>query len=391
MPIAACPFCFQRVDTSRLAFQCSKGGVKECTRAEDKTRAELTGSTALSYPTFPAPMGRNERPRCPQCGAVAARRACPQCHTAVPIDFVDSESPMIGIVGSKGSGKTVLMTVLGKQLREVVGKRFGAAVRMATDNPDGTRGSDDYKASREVPLYDGRRLPPQTDQNAVTRRSPLVLTWQGTRVRRIGGARAMSTILSFVDTAGEDLTDLETAFTLRYLNVCDGLIVALDPFALPGARSRLNLPSDAIQTADGAPLEVVQRITEVLRNELGIRRNKKIKIPVAVVFTKIDAFFDLMDRANPIMSAPSVVAAYQKVEGEAVHEHVRALLHEWDAADIDIHMQLNYADFRFFAVSALGAEPDYVKRAVAPGGVQPHRVEDPILWLLAKEGTVASA
>ena len=54
-------------------------------------------------------------------------------------------------------------------------------------------------------------------------------------------------------------------------------------------------------------------------------------------------------------------------------------------------MQLNYADFRFFAVSALGAEPDYAAQSVAPGGVRPHRVEDPILWLLAKEGTVASA
>ena len=52
-------------------------------------------------------------------------RACPQCHTALPIDFVDSESPMIGLVGAKGSGKTVLMTVLVKQLREVVGLRSG--------------------------------------------------------------------------------------------------------------------------------------------------------------------------------------------------------------------------------------------------------------------------
>ena len=35
---------------------------------------------------------------------------------------------MIGLVGAKGSGKTVLMTVLVKQLREVIGKRFDADI-----------------------------------------------------------------------------------------------------------------------------------------------------------------------------------------------------------------------------------------------------------------------
>ena len=47
---------------------------------------------------------------------------------------------MIGLVGAKGSGKTVLMTVLVKQLREVVGRQFGADIRIATDNPDGYAG-----------------------------------------------------------------------------------------------------------------------------------------------------------------------------------------------------------------------------------------------------------
>lgn len=390
MPKAACPFCFRRVDTSRLAYQCSDRGTQECTRDVDQQRQLLTGSRALTFPTFPAPP-RGSEPLCPVCGARATRRACPDCHTAVPIDFVDSDSPMIGIVGTKGSGKTVLMTVLVKQLQEVVGKRFGAAVRLATDNPDGHRGIDAYKAEREAKLFVARDLPDGTQQNAATRRSPLVVLWQGQQARRFGGSRSSSTVLSFVDTAGEDLTDLDTTFTLQYLTVCDGLIIALDPFAVPGARARLNLPPAAIGSSDGSPLEVVARITELLRVELGLKRNKKIKLPVAVVFTKIDAFFGLMDRGNPIMGAAAPAPVYQRDDGEAVHEHVRALLHEWNASDIDTLLQLNYADFRFFAVSALGAEPDYDRRKVAPGGVRPHRVEDPILWLMAKEGAVASA
>src|SRR5579875_1015873 len=106
-----CPFCFRKIDTSRLAYQCLGRGVKKCEKAQDKRRVELTGNLIETYPTFDAPTGRGEEPECPKCGTVARRRACPACHTALPISFVDSDSPMIGLIGSKGSGKTVLMTV----------------------------------------------------------------------------------------------------------------------------------------------------------------------------------------------------------------------------------------------------------------------------------------
>ncbi len=70
----------------------------------------------------------------------------------------------------------------------------------------------------------------------------MVLRWRQESGRLVGGRSLRSTVLSFVDTAGEDLNDLETAFTLEYISVCDALIITLDPFALPGARARLNLP-----------------------------------------------------------------------------------------------------------------------------------------------------
>ena len=141
----------------------------------------------------------------------------------------------------------------------------------------------------------------------------------------------------------------------------------------------------------GAALSVVARITELLRTEHGVGNSKKIKLPVAIVFTKIDAFYPLLDRQNPIMAPPPEVPAYQEADGQAMHENMLAMMHSWEAADIDTHMRLNYADFRYFGVSALGAEPDYSTRTVAPGGVQPHRVEDPVLWLLSKTRTVPSA
>jgi GTPase SAR1 family protein len=386
-----CPFCFQRIDPARLWYQCLGRGNTECKKEVDENRKRLTKSTRETFPTFAPPEKVNGPAHCPECGGKTNLRACPECHTALPSDFADSKSPMIGLVGSKGSGKTVLMTVLVKQLKDVVGKRYDAAVRLATDNPDGHQGLSDYQANREAPLYKERVLPPPTNQLAARgHAAPLLLRWQQ-ETSRLGRTSVKSTLLSFIDTAGEDLNDVSTTFTLKYLSVCDGLIVVLDPFAMPGARARLNLPVEAINADDDAPLDVVNNITEMLKVEHNVKRNRKISLPVAVVFTKIDAFFPALDRGNPIMTGTPGVAGYENVDGQAVHEHMLALLHEWNAQDIDTLMRLNYTDFRYFGVSALGAEPDYETRTVAPGGVRPHRVEDPVLWLLAKSGTVRSA
>ena len=393
MPITVCPFCFRKIDSSHLAYQCAGRGNIDCKKEEDETRRRLTGSQVETYPTF-RPAGRGASADCPTCGGPAKRRACPQCHTALPIDFVESKSPMIGLVGAKGSGKTVLMTVLVKHLRETVGLRFGADIRIATDNPDGHQGLSDYQANREVPLYSQGALPRGTAQQGSASRqwtTPVVLRWRQESPRLMRGQGLRSTVLSFVDTAGEDLNDLDTAFTLEYLSVCDALMITLDPFALPGARARLNLPEQAIQAGDNVPLDVVSRITELLRTEHKVKNKKKIKLPVAIIFTKIDAFYPSLDRTSPIMGRPLGIPAYQDADGQAVHEHMLALMHEWNAADIDTDMRLNYSDYRYFGVSALGAEPDYRSGSVAPGGVQPHRVEDPVLWLLSKTGTVPAA
>ncbi len=381
--MTVCPFCFHRIDSSSLAFQCSGHGSKACAKDTDEARIRLTGSHAKTYKTFvPVKTRGMLSAPCPVCGDEAKRRACPECHTALPLDFVGSRNPMIGLVGSKGSGKTVLMTVLVKHMRDVIGKRYDADIRIATDNPDGQQGLSSYKENREKPLYSGRTLPMGTSQLATRQyATPIVLRW---RTRK-------STLLSFVDSAGEDLNDLETAFTLQYLSVCDSLIITLDPFALPGARARLKLPAEATQVDDDVPLEVVSRITEILRTEHKVKDKKKIGLPVAIVFTKIDAFYPAMNQNNPIMANANPVPAYDNADGEAVHEHVRALLEEWGADDIDRVMRQNYSDYRYFAVSALGAEPDYTTGQVDAGGVRPHRVEDPVLWLMSKAGTVKSA
>jgi hypothetical protein len=194
-------------------------------------------------------------------------------------------------------------------------------------------------------------------------------------------------MFSFIGTAGDDLVGVPTEFTVQYLSACDGLIFVLDPFAVPGAQATLKLPDVVDQVHGGSPLDVIANITGILRTEHNLRAREKIAMPAAIVFTKMDAFSTTIDPSSPLRtSAPT--SSYDDTDGQAVHEHMLALLRDWNAQDINTHMRLNYKNYRYFGVSALGAGPDYQNSTVASGGVHPHRVEDPALWLLRETGTV---
>jgi hypothetical protein len=115
---------------------------------------------------------------------------------------------------------------------------------------------------------------------------------------------------------------------------------------------------------------------------------RKIRIPVAVAFVKVDALFPILGDNSPILRLPATRPSYDDDDGLAVHEHVRSLLYAWGADDVDAHLASNYTRYRYFAVSSLGAPPDYGRFTVDRAGVRPFRVEDPLLWLLGFSGTI---
>lgn len=391
-----CPYCYQLIDTSALAFQCvgiGEPGRPGCRRVEDERR-KATGFLGVTYPTFlpesrslrSVTAGGATRAACPRCGGMTGARACPACHTPVPTTFAGSTSPLVGMVGGKGAGKTVFLTVLNQQLQTVVRRRFDADVRLSGDQQGGESSTEGYLATYQRALFEDGELFESTRAAEDSRKEPLVLEWRQPR-RKWGRDTTTTTLLSFYDTAGEDLTSQESAHTQSYLGVADAMIVLLDPWQLPGVRDHLDVPNAAVTGAE-RPLDVIMRVTELLRASHGVRANRNVATPVAVAFAKMDALFDVLDPSDPIFTPVRSVAGYDEEGGQAVHEYVTSLLHRFGADDIDSHLRLNYQSFRYFAVSALGAQPDYKAKEVDPGGVQPFRVEEPLLWLLFRLGVI---
>jgi len=384
----ACPYCYNRIDGNRLWYQCTgrgSPGRPGCQPARDEARASLTGFVESVRPSF-APTAKlafgPAKADCPKCGAESGIRTCPKCHTPLSSNFGAGESPLIAMVGAKGTGKTVFLTVLAHELVNSLRRRFGADVRMTGVD------RSELISGFVGEVFTGQRLMPQTAQSKAGRQAPSVFEWRQQQPR-IGNllTRFKTTFLSFYDTAGEDLNSNNATHDLTYLGAADALILLLDPFMIPQARNQIQLPKEAKRSEQPA-IDVLNRVTEKLRIQHNVKSSRTIKIPVAVAFAKIDAFFDVLGPDHPLLRVPSQAGPYDDTAGEDTHEQVRALLHQWGADDIDTHLQYNYANFRYFAVSALGAPPDYASSTIDARGVRPFRVAEPLLWLLSQFNVV---
>ena len=102
----------------------------------------------------------------------------------------------------------------------------------------------------------------------------------------------------------------------------------------------------------------------------------------------IDAFFDEVGPDSPIRRPSPRDPWFDDAESEEVHEHVAGLIAKWGGDDILRHLDQNYESYRFFVASALGSEPDYRARTTSSRGIQPHRVAEPLLWMMARRGLV---
>lgn len=388
-----CPFCYREVNRREVRYRCSGRnlpGREPCEIAVDPDRRRETGYQGVSRRVF-TPADRHYLQQlwplriadCDRCGAPSGERACPHCHSTLPSDFADSQSPLIAVVGAYGTGKTVYFTVLAHLLLNRFASRFDASVELFGDQQGGSESGREWINGNIETLFSERYLFPQTSRAVGGRKEPVLIQW-----RRRTPFGVKSIYLSFYDTAGEDLGGQDRARELRYLSAADGVVVLLDPFTLRAAREEIGEPAGLPESVPEPPEMVLQRVTEALREGHTSVRRGQITLPVAAAFAKIDAFFDHIPPQSPIRRVAEPTAGFDEATSQEIHEHVQSLLQRWDGMKLDQHLRLNYRDFRYFAVSALGEPPDYAQSRVSPRGVRPLRVEDPLLWLLSRLGTV---
>lgn len=389
MAKTTCPYCYRGIRHREIKYLCSgrsAPGYQPCSRSRDSRRELETGFQGEMRPVFSPPgVMAKLRPgnlgECPTCHASSGVRACPHCHTPLPPGFAAATSPLIAMVGAYGAGKTVYLSVLAQQLRNTLGRRFDADIRLSGDRQGEASSGLDWLQQNVDSVFEDHRLFPATQPTPDGRKEPVVYEW-----RRRGALGVSTSYLSFYDTAGEDLGGQDSARDLKYLASADALLLMLDPFTLRAAREEAGIPDDLAGSRE-TPDEALARVTTALLEAQG-RVGKQVKIPVAATFAKIDAFFGQLGPDHPIRQVGEPTGFYDEAAGSELHEHVRALLHDWGGDRIDDHLRTNYSRFRYFPVSALGEPPDYQNATVSERGVRPLRVEEPLLWLLSQFNVV---
>lgn len=386
---APCPYCYNEINPNALAVRCSgraAPGKQPCNEAPDERRIQFFGDATPVRPTIvdaggAQKLSRNEA-TCGSCGSESAIRVCPQCHSRLPRNF-DTSSPLFGLVGVRGSGKTVMLAVLQRELYSTIARRFEASI----DSPGGKAG---LSAELELLLKgmenQGGELPEQTAQKTSGMSIPAVFEWRYAKKTLGTRTRDVSTIFSFYDTAGEDLATEDRALGQHYLGATDGVIVLLDPFGFSGNRDKAiarGVDPDSLETS---PETVLRAITTVLQTAERTKKNKRIKQPVAVVVSKIDAFFDDISSDHPVRRPAQRLPYFDDAESRDIHDHVAAMIDEWGGGPLLRLLEANYENYRLFGASALGAEPEYRQLKVNNRGLLPHRVADPLLWLMSDRG-----
>lgn len=381
-----CPYCYEPINTRTIMFRCparpSRTG-KTCPTAPDPVLRERTGFNLAVGPVFTAD-GQKSHAQCPDCQLETTTRICPACHATLPVHFGTVNSRLIALVGAKESGKTVFMTVLVHELMNKVGRRLDAAMSGADD-----RTRERFAGAYEGPLYGEKRLLGATTAATRSGREPMVFRFTTEERRRLGSPVPRHTLLSFFDTAGEDLTSKESVEeNVRYLAEADGIVLLLDPLQMPGARA-LAAPSARLP-AQGAvaddPANVLERITDLV-SPLDGGSKRKISRPLAIAFSKLDALDHNLKETSPLRRPAPTAAFFDETDSQEVHAEIRRLLSSWDGDRIDHLASKHYEHFRYFGLSALGGTPT-AENKVNSRGIRPYRVADPFLWALGGFGAI---
>jgi len=359
-----CPRCFEMQDLNDIGYICTNTrSTSRCQHAVDQVQQK--------------PQNK-KKPVCEECGHPLVTKVCAKCGAELPLNIGTAKNYPIAIIGAKETGKSNYVAVLINQLKNEIGRSFNCALMACGDKT-----LNRYRTEFYDPLYRHRTCVRGSDAGDV---EPLIYSLI---FQRKGGwfrkAVNDAVSLTFFDTAGENLNSLASMQTFnRYLYHSSGIILLLDPLQLPVVRDELNgkirLPEENTDVNT-----ILNRTIEIIRTGSGLTDlNKKIKIPLAIAFTKIDAVEDLLDPSSCLKNDSSHIkkGIFDKIDFQDANDEMQSLVESWLGMELYQLVSTQFTTFAFFGLSALGSNPDVDNKIPK---FRPFRVADPFLWILSQE------
>lgn len=306
---------------------------------------------------------------------------CPVCKR--PIHRIIGRNIIISIVGSRDSGKSHYIGVL---LHELVG-RLGRDMGWTVVPEDNTAALYETVFSR---IYSACQTLSLTDKNHDGFYEPYIYY--------ITDSKGETFTMTFFDTAGEDFeSDDLVENAAEHTFHADGIIFLIDPLKIMNVNARLD--EETVRSSSGVSINktfkndaILSIMSTALRRHLGVRDSKRIPVNLAVTVPKIDVVAGEFPPHYAVKydSTHARKQGFFEAESRRVSVEVRKWLYSLDDGQLNsflAQLEINYSNYVFFGVSALGwnNSPDRNGVFTQP---KPHRVEDPLMWILCRCGMI---
>ena len=376
-----CPYCFNELSVNDVLFQCRNHPDK-----------------LIAWD------GNSRKAKCSICGVETGMLVCKHCKKKreLPPATFENKNIIITVIGSRSAGKSMFMGVLLKELRDRIAPAFDGSIQNANEE---NKWIDTYANQ----IYKGEHTT-VAQTSLLENQEPLIYKlrlphtpwWKKLFNIEPKPNEHLVYTFCFFDTAGEAFNSESNMERVKnYINHSTGIIYLVDPFAIPAVRNTVaqDVQDGSYQRGNYNEVEdtagLISRVAKFIRINKEISENKPIETPIAVTFSKFDAIPRQLIPNDFRINEPSPHCASQafvKQDGNAVNEEIKALLNDWDQKNFLANIRFNFTNAAFFGVSALGLN-NYPKKKEGTNNFtfnrpHPHRIEDPLLWLLQEQGII---
>lgn len=365
-----CPFCFNYVSAKDLLCM--------CTNAVHSETATLGGHIIQN-----AKPDRQGYCTCDQCPHTTSRKACPKCKALLPLTITESPTRIISIVGAASSGKSYYV---GSILRKIMEEGLFSELNFSNISSISTLWGDKKSSGEYSKRFKGfmdhfRILEPTKKISDLVKDNPPLLIEMSLAKKRLE-----RNTFSFFDAAGESFHDAgDLASITPYIAHSEAVILILDPRQIPSVNSAISAAIPGLPAVSNVTyVEILNNVAQIIRDDNRLSRNKKIKIPLCIAFSKWDLAMEtpglIPDGLNCKQSSQNVGKGYDEQRIDSISSEIRSLLmQQWGEANLVSLAEQNFETVKYFSFSAWGSSNSGKSGAPA---IASFRIEDPFLWIL---------
>jgi Double-GTPase 2 len=300
------------------------------------------------------------------------RAYCQHCNKPLPDKGLTAPTVHIPVVAGQAAGKTVYMMASVASLKEQAEQSNDPSVFEFAD----PRAEKEYlrreSALKQAALDGIRATLPEISVQAFN----IYVGPEGSARRRL---------LYLYDAAGERYQTSDGVATFRFLGHTEGVILIVDPFSFEVVRRFVTSNILAgLRYSEADADEVLGRFSQTLRENLSVRTDRKVNVPVAVVLTKCDGLLAVSDVPHPYDELGDAANDLTKraIRSNAVRHWLESVAGQHSLLAT---LENTFERYSYFSVSALDA---FTREAHQSGRTRTQIRHDdtaaPLRWLLDK-------